>query len=291
MNNIKIIFQQQRDFGEIINATFTFISQEFKLLLQSIIYFAGPFLLLGGIFLGKGQANFFTQFDNPSLFSNPSDFFSNGFASIFFGGLFLSIGITAIITIINSYVAIYIKNEKNNITIEDVWKEFKRNFFLILGTNILLSILFGIIGVISFFLFGIPFIYIAVSTCFIFVIQIIERKSHIDALSRSFFLIKGKWFMTFGLLLISMLVIYFVSMVIGYPFGILIAILQNYVPETNFDILSLLMIIYSVLSTIFYYTLFGILHLLIAFQYFNMVEQKEFPRLMKEIEEINQERE
>ena len=288
MKNNKIKFQQQRDFGEIINATFTFVSQEFKLLLQSILYFAGPFLLLGGIFLGKGQANLFTQLDNTSLFSNPSDYFSNGFTSIFLGGLFLTLGITAIITLINSYVAIYTKQEKNNFTIEVIWKEFKRNYFRLLGTNMLLSILFGIIGVISIFLLGIPFIYLAVSTSFIFIIQVVERKGYIDALSRSFFLIKGKWFMTFGLLILSVLIIYFVSMVIGYPFGILIAFLQSYVPESNFDFLSLIMIIYSVISTIFYYSLFGVLHLLIAFQYFNMVEQKEYPDLMIEIKEINQ---
>ena len=49
MTGTKINFKQERDFGDLFNATFGFISQEFKRLGTAILYFVVPFLLLTAI--------------------------------------------------------------------------------------------------------------------------------------------------------------------------------------------------------------------------------------------------
>ncbi|HEY8401346.1 MAG TPA: hypothetical protein VIK89_08800, partial [Cytophagaceae bacterium] len=46
MNSEKIIFSQERRFGEKINATFKFLQQNFKKLTKCIIYIAGPFIIV-----------------------------------------------------------------------------------------------------------------------------------------------------------------------------------------------------------------------------------------------------
>ena len=45
MTRIPINFKQERDFGDLFNASFSFISQEFKRLATAILYFAVPMLL------------------------------------------------------------------------------------------------------------------------------------------------------------------------------------------------------------------------------------------------------
>ena len=57
MKNETIILQQERDFGDKINASFTFVSQNFKTLFLSVLYFAGPLSLIGGIANGVVQSN------------------------------------------------------------------------------------------------------------------------------------------------------------------------------------------------------------------------------------------
>ena len=57
MKKDTIILQQERDFGDKINATFSFVSQNFKTLFLSLIYFAGPLGLIGGIANGIVQSS------------------------------------------------------------------------------------------------------------------------------------------------------------------------------------------------------------------------------------------
>ena len=287
MKKIGIEFQKHRDFGGIINATFSFIAQEFKLLIQAIIYFAGPFLLIGAVFLGKGQMNYFSNLETINSLNNSNSNLNTTTIILFVGVFFLLLGVSAIITVINSYISVYTKKVRGNFNIDDIWKEFRKNYFKILGANILLNIALLLIAVISIFLASIPAIYIGVSVSFIFIIQVIEKKTFIEAFSRSFFLIKKKWFMMFGLLMLTMLVIYFISMLASFPLGLIMGFSQDFSPNEGFDIWSIVILVYTILSTMFYYSLFGILQIIIAFQYYNMIEQKEYPGLLKKINEIN----
>ena len=48
-NQEKITFRQARDFGEIFNVSVKFLRQNVKLFFQSLIYIAGPFVLISAI--------------------------------------------------------------------------------------------------------------------------------------------------------------------------------------------------------------------------------------------------
>ena len=134
----------------------------------------------------------------------------------------------------------------------------------------------------------IPFIYVWVPTQLIYPIRLIENKNIIESVSRSFYLIKDRWFMTFGLLILSGIVWYFVNMILSIPVSLLGGISAYKSTSGEEDkILSIIFIIYSCITSIVQYTLYGVIYVLIGIQYFNMVEEKEHPQLFKRIKEIN----
>ncbi len=284
-----IKFNELRDFGQVVNATFAFISQEFKALLKPIIFFAGPFLLLGVLIYGLGQYGVMQTEETTKYGNKFSDMIPQIIYSIV-GGLFLFVGLVMLVTSVNSYIKIYNEKGKDNFNIDDVWTETKSKFMKIAISHFLLSIAFVIIGVLGIIFLEIPFIYVLVVTVFVFSIQSHENKGFIEAIRRSIFLINDRWFMTFLLLLISTLVVSFISYALVIPGAIIAGITQNYTASGDISpsLVNVIVIVFSSIITLFYYFLFAIIHVLINFQYFNMVEQKEYPSLRAEIKLINQ---
>ncbi len=284
-----IKFNEQRDFGQIMNATFSFISQEFKTLFKSILFFAGPLLLIGVLLYGMAQYGFM-QLTNTSKYDNNYTEVIPQFVYYLLGMFFLFLGMVMIVTVINSYIKTYQKEKRGKFTIDDIWKETKSNFLKIAISYFLLNIIFVIIGVLGVLFLEVPLIYVMVVTAFVFSVQVHENKGFIDAMSRGAFLIKDRWFMTFGLLLISMLVVSFITYALAIPGIIIAGVISGFSTAGNIDpaIISLITIFFTSIFTLFYYFLYGIIHILVNFQYFNMIEQKEYPSLRAEIKLINQ---
>ncbi len=65
-NSIKL--REKRDFGQIINATFSFWKENLKPLSKSIIMIVGPAILIGILFMVYFMSEFFTSID----FQNPN---------------------------------------------------------------------------------------------------------------------------------------------------------------------------------------------------------------------------
>ena len=60
----KIEFRKVRDFGEVLNASITFIRQNFKSVMRSLLFIAGPFLLVGSVTPVITLANISTPYLN-----------------------------------------------------------------------------------------------------------------------------------------------------------------------------------------------------------------------------------
>ena len=67
MNSTKIELQRVRDFGGLLNVTFDYIKQNFRVLFKSNLYLAAPFILLSGVFMGIYQSSIFTFTVNQEL--------------------------------------------------------------------------------------------------------------------------------------------------------------------------------------------------------------------------------
>ncbi|MFM8912401.1 MAG: hypothetical protein ACKOE6_05690 [Flammeovirgaceae bacterium] len=311
---VAIKYQQLRDFSEKINTTFYFIRQNFKSLGKALIFIAGPPALLVSLVFGNLFSDLFSQIAASK--ADPQATLSF-FTSVSFWLQMTFISATGIVAYVltlatvNSYLKLYERAQTNKIDLTRIWEEVRSIFLKYLGAVILYVVLFVVVlligmipvvilstvsPVLVFFGFSAFFVgsmYIWIATQPIFVIQVFENRGFFEALTRSFFLVKGKWWSTFGLVFILSLIGGVLSYVIVLPFSIVAnATLMHDITEQsqlNFD--GPMATVFQAMFALYYVTqiLFSSLtHLGIAFQYFNLVEIKEARGLMSDIEKFGQ---
>lgn len=287
-----INFKQERDFGDLFNATFSFLGQEFKKLGTAVLYFVVPFLLLAAIAMTfysvKAQEMQQTILADPK---NPFAVFS------VMGALFGYVGVAILLSMIAStmlfgtvygYIKLYVEKGSGGFTLADVWAQATKNFFrLFLGL-----VVTGIVFVIGFILCIIPGIYIGVALSIVFCIMIFEEMSYFDSFSRSMKLINKNWWFTFGVLIVMIIMLYILQVLISLPamlFGLKsiftnithIKTGQNPIPS-----LSLSFYIVNALTNLVTQLLSVIPIVLSAFLYFSTVEKIEKPSLIDRIDQI-----
>lgn len=277
MNPQKIEFHRYRDFGQIINATFEFLRENFKQLAKAVIFLVGPFILLTGIFGGLYQKD---------LFSFTSTTISLSEFGISFG-LYILFGVISVMILVStvySYLIIYIRNENVlPIEVDEVWVLVKSNII----KTVLFSIGYTIVTILASILLIIPGIYVSIALMIIYIVGLYEGKSFFDSMSRSFYLVKNKWWFTFGLLIVLSLIQGFLGFLFQIPQYIAMFVVAFNSAEGNAtssttEIIFIVTTIISSLNFIFYsISLIGI-----AFHYFSLVEQKEAKGLLDKIDSL-----
>jgi hypothetical protein len=277
MNPQKIEFQRYRDFGQIINATFEFLRENFKQLAKAVIYLVGPFILLTGIFGGLYQKDLFSFTSTIKSLSE----FGIAFGLYVFFAILTSL---VLVSTVYSYILLYLRRQDDiPIEVDEVWLMVKSKTLKIL----LFSIGYGLVTVFATILFIIPGIYVSVSLMIIYIVGLNEDKGFFDSMSRSFFLIKNKWWFTFGLLLVLSLIQGFLGFLFQIPqyvamFFVAFNSAEGNGTNSTTEIIFIVTTIISSLNFIFYsISLIGI-----AFHYFSLVEQKEAKGLLDKIESI-----
>jgi hypothetical protein len=290
MENTHINFKQQRDFGEIFNATFAFIGQEFKLLSKAVLFFVLPILIIAAILGVKAQIELqkvtnLIRAGNPADYTNPFSILGTTFKYYSYIILLYILGMTSLSCTVYGYIKLYTIKGKDQFDLNDIWSVVKKIFFPILGISIIVTliVIFG-----SFFCF-IPGIYLGVSLSVIFMAYIFEEKGFSDAFSRSFNLTGQKWWLTFGIIIIAYMMVSIMSLFLSIPsilMGLkpLIFSLKNR-QQYNFHYSTAYYIMNSITSLIGY-ILYSIVLIVIAFQYFSLREMKERPSLQDKIDQI-----
>lgn len=317
-----IILQQERDFGDKINASFGFISQNFKSLFLSLLYFAGPLSLIGGIANGIVQSNNL-GLTSPSSTkprgANAGEIFANSFGDSFthlftinylIAVIFLILASVTVAITVYAFMIEYNKTEnQESITIEGVWAKMQTIFLPVLGSygiifmiialillafggimGALISAVSGFLGGFIAVIFGLlallTLLYCGVMFSLSPVIVAYEGINGLEALSRARFLIKDKWWSTFGLIMIITIINSFVSMIFGAP-AMIVTFMK--VLKVGGDISSNLpLIITTVISTVGQVVVSSLTYVAISFQYFNLVEKREGNGLKILIEGIGQ---
>lgn len=307
-----IELHRTRDFGKKLNATVEFIKENFKPLFKSLLYISGPFIVIGSIFFTQIFSGFFRIMVNSTQGTEPSidNMISMGMYGIA-AAIFLILGGTAIIATVNEYIVLYEK-QGNEITVNQVWERVKNSYFSVLGTMILYTVVLiasyvaiiipaALLGaaspglmVIVMIAFYVGMIYVVVSFSFIFIIRAYEKVGFSTAVSRCFYLIKSKWWSTFGLLLVTSIIQSVISSIFFIPWyaNFLIEMLHN-VDAQAFEEPGLLFQVINTVTMLLYMTCSYILYCIplvaIAFQYFNLVEMKEARGLMSKIDTLGSE--
>jgi len=271
-------FKQDREFGDILNATFVFIKQNFKPLGKTLLIYASPFIIMSAIVYA-----FFNVSMYSGMLGSGMNIFNmigqiSGYAFLYL--LLATASYTIFIGIIYGYVKLYNEKGFGNFEPVDVWRFTLRYFFPILGANIV----FGLVIMVGFIILIIPGIYLGVSLSLLMITLLMEGKGFGDAFSRSFLLTHKRWWWTFLLLIVT----YIIIMVINYIFMIPTSILQSTIMFHGGDA-ELYKMIYGfflALTQIVSYVSYIIPMIALAFHYFSIVESVERPSLHNEIEDI-----
>lgn len=187
--------KKARTFGELVNDTFSFVSQNFVGLLKPILMYASPFALLSAFFYSKIELSVLTKQD----YGDPTVNVLAYIVTLFIANILL-------VGIVYGYVYFYIKEGKGNFTMEDVWKYTIYNLGKIFGT-LMFSLFFMLIG---FLLFVLPGIFLTITLMFLFAVVLYENVDYQFAFMRCLMMIKGRWWKTLGIVLfVNMLVVVF----------------------------------------------------------------------------------
>jgi hypothetical protein len=306
----QIEYHQTRDFSRKMNATFEFIKQNWKSLGKATLFIAGPPVLIASLMMGSSYGQIFSSsLRDPDavleIFMSPMFWLQMLLGMI----LFLLATVMSLATI-NSYIILYEELRTNEIPVALVWERVRKTFWIYFGTIVFFFLIYialclviaipiGILSAVApttvmFSAFGIialmiAFVYLIFSFSLTFIIRAYEGLGFFDAIKRSFNLVKGKWWSTFGLILILSMIMGFISYIPLFPVYVIMGIttLHNVSSDPTANPMEGFSSVMPILLAL-YYTLQLLLSALpnigIAFQYFNLVERKEARGLMSSID-------
>lgn len=310
-------FWQERDFGAKISATFEFIGAHWRPLGKCLVYFVLPFALLMGIGLGFFTNSIFNQMGGklagrhmggPVDIAQPqgspfSMFDFSGIALGFVGGILAFLLLTGTVF---GYLRARLRLPADQpVTPAAVWAELRARLgrmllvivllaaayaAVVLGALMLIGVLASTGGggpfasaVLGFPLVGALGTYLAVVMSLFFPVLWLEDNSIFGTLGRCFQLIKGHWWATFGLILVVSIIQSSLSIVFVLPqYAVMFGKMMR-VPGLSSDLLGVLAQCIYAAGIIFTYT---VSLLATAFQYFNLVEQKEGVGLRLLVDEL-----
>jgi hypothetical protein len=277
--------RKSRDFGEIISATFEFLRIHFKSISLSLLFYAGPFSFIGGV--GYGMMNG-KLFDYSLLTEGSISSIINLviFGSIFY--VFLLLATMMSILIVNTYIDLVEKSEsKAPIPHNEVWNIAKER----IGVTIVTSIAsFLMIAVGSLFCI-IPGIWFLMPLSMIYILRFQEPNlGLVDAIKRSFFIIKDNWWMTFGVYIVIAMIVGIMAQIFSLPtfvMTLVTGLTMTSDPSGSYSIvMTILNVFFGIVYTVGTLLLSSITYIAMGFQYFSLVEQKDPVSLLKKIEAI-----
>jgi hypothetical protein len=281
MDQQQIQLRQIRDFGQNISDTFQFIKQEFKPLISSFLLLAGVFIIAYGIAFGMFESNFLSVFrmlDRNNNTYDPQTAFQSIFSLNYFIILFLAVfNFSAMCVAVASYLKVY--NEKGNSPVfNEVWGVFKKNIVVVF----LFSIVAWIVIITGCCFCLVPGIYFAVVLAPFEIVIVMEGRSFGHAFSRCFALIKDNFWVSFGIYIISYLIYYFCSLIVGFMIGLAAGLVSYF---TTKNIVSTVGIVTGILG-VFSQFFFLILYISISLNYFSMAEKLDGTGILERLQTI-----
>ncbi|MGM9476782.1 hypothetical protein ACS5PU_10135 [Pedobacter sp. GSP4] len=274
----RLEFKKIRDFGQVINDTFTFMRQNFKPLITTYFMFCGLFVLASMLTMLLQQ---YKMVNIINTIGNGRNTNGIGFGAMYGVTYFLSIlfslaSYASMSVAILSYIAIYIQKGNQTPTMDEVWGYFKYYFFRIFGSSILLIILL----VVAFMFCLVPGFWLFPFIAMMFPIMVIENATLGYAFDRSFKIIKDNYWVTFGTLIVVWIIVYACMSMVVLPTTLfnMIGMFSGKNPHMNVTLTMITTVLQSLCQV---FTIIPIITITLA--YFSLVEQKESTGLMERI--------
>lgn len=289
-------FRQQRDFGQKFSAAFEFIGAHWRGLGQAMLYLVLPVAIVQGIVAALLQKQLFAQTlrvasTNTSKLQQLA--LLNGmyqspvyWANVAISGIFIMF----LVLTVYGYVRCCLRPvpSPEPITVGQVWEVVKSEF---IGSYLSY---FGllILIIIGFFLLGFPGIYLSVAFTLFYITKVVEGTGFGATCRRCLQLVRGKWWSTFGLIMVMSIALGIVITVVGGMVGGLSYFAARQVGAIQADdassSLGLFTVIATALTSFFNLLIYPPLLLAIAFQYFNLVERRDGVGLRSMVSQLGQ---
>lgn len=280
MYNQKIELRKTRNFGEKINATFDFIRHNYKGLFPCILFISAPVALIGSLLITYYQV--FIQFQHLGdyTYEAPSIvlYFLPGYLLIIAGYILNG-------AVITNYMGLYTETpDPKSITVSEVWFRAKYDFWMILIGGFLVGIMVSI----GFVFLFIPALYLFVVFSLFIPSMVFEQKSIGEAIGRCFFLIRDKWWSTFGLAFILTLLQIVMGLVFNIPQYVFLFLTTYHASADSLTTIptwyKIGMIVSAAISSIGALLVGCLTFVGLSFQYFNLVERREASGLLSKLE-------
>jgi hypothetical protein len=296
-----------RDFGATVNAVFAFLRAHWKPFAKAVVYIMAPVLLLGAVGAGFYFRGVFSAFGMRNGVPTPDGIFgiySQMLPTVAFVGTIVTIAVALLYAVVGGYVRLVVDGDGSAIQVDDVWREVRGTFFRIVGTDLVLLIIFVIpfallIAITSLavtvggtgavlllpllmIIVGVAVIYFAVVQTIVVPMRLEEDIGTLAAIGRAFRLMKGRWWFTFGIMLVMYIIVAIGSSVFEAP---TYAIGFSSVLHGD-DPSPVLMMVTGAIAFMGSYLLNSIVVLTTFVQYYNLVEHSEGVGMASRINEI-----
>ena len=294
MEKQTVILEKERDFTDLLNATFAFISQEIKPLFKVMCLYAGILIIASAImqsYFSEDTISSYIQIFRSALSGEGGEVqqqFNSSVMVIMYVVMLLSKFFICGLSF--AYLVVYRDKGRNNFEIKDVWNTFFSKLPLALALSIV-TILMYTVGCIFLV---IPGIYMIVPLSFVLIVLYAENKNFGESISRSFKLVSNNWWFTFGLLIIVGLIVIMLGLIFSLPATIYTFIVGLTAATKDLSaaadgINSVPFIITTVIAGIGEGLIAPILYIAVGFQYFNLKEKSDNTSLFRKVSEISKE--
>lgn len=279
------IFRKVRDFGTVISHSFDLIKAEYRRLGKALLIYVLPCFIVTGILLVLVQTSMIKNMEN-SIKPGVNIFQSFNWTKTGLSYLLQLLNFTILGTVIYSFLNIYLK-KRGEFDIAELKGSLLKLGIKLLGINIIIGVM---VLVASVFLL-IPGIYLGVILSLVAPVVVFEDAGFGQALRRSFEIIKGSWWKTFGILFVGAVIVYLLSIILGLPLIITAAVKSFHAMsgQSAMQIYTPGYIIASTVVSIIQTFIWSLVVIFISVQYFSLVEEKERPTLQAKIDRINEE--
>ena len=270
-----IELRRLRDFGQIVNDSFTFLKENFKPLFKALFIICGFFIIISTISTVFTYMNITAtlnvNLNSYDAQSKPWEYIVSALVSAFI--LLLTQAFIHLVTL--CYISVYLQKNNTTPTLAEVWGYFRFYFFRVLGSGILIFFMLVIATMLCF----IPGIYMAPISYLIIPIIVIENSSFSYAFNKSFRLIKNNWWLVFGVIFVMSLIVIVAGSIAGIPMTF-ITLGNRFLSLKNFTLP--LIIIFSVLRNIILLA-YVLPAIAVCLCYFNLAEEKDGTGLLDRI--------
>ena len=294
MKKSYIEFKKQRDFGEILSDTFSFLRNEFKPFMSAFFHICGPFLIAFLLSIGlytyiAGDVVLLDPFNNSTpTFSNPFLFLMAFLVYVISAIVAYIFSIATTLFFIKSYV-----DNRGDTSLNEIKSNVYKSFWGFFG----LSILKGLTIFFALLLCFLPVLYAMVPMAVVFSIYVFEpRKSATDAYGDSFYLVNQDFWLALGSFIVFAIIFYILTLVFSMP-AVIYSFVKMGVTASEFDpsntsgFVDPFYVLLNVLSTFTQFVLNLTLIIVGAFIYFHLNEKKNFTGTYERIEKIGEKHE